>query len=610
MRKQKRVRNGKKKKNTQLNALLGLDSGGGGGSKAWLHGEERWNFAEATDLWVLAHRHPAAVDRLEAFRSMTMCKPFRLKIGKVNAPRRTWRNAPMQPMMQEIVQNNFMDFLYDVMVWLACFGICPYFLEPIKGTTHFRPWVPVFGSGYVSTYLDDKSHKQRFRWWWTHRGNGSMTTVDETVGWVMDGKQPMLNGNFRSPLSSILEDYRHYRYAMRDNQYASYHSTHPSAIITHDPKGQQMDEQRITHGIFGEAVSKELLYEDEQDAQEMHSFQATSLKRALQEAGMVHDLAVSDDWALQGPVMKSESFARKHSREHNGYYQRRTVIPPNFNVARGPEHRVVIDVEKWDAILSAKICEVLGIPSEMDKSSHGQKAVNKEGIKLSVGERLKRTIGRIEWVAEQIFLDIYGETLQRGFDTYLNKKKGTRGTDGAKGPRPRVHMRKRGRQTLQETAMQSMLNAYVDVRIELHCTPLLNGATAMELYDRGFLHEDYMQSYLVDRYGFPESAVRRPKDGAGHDPTFELQAQQQQFQQRMAEREMKLKERAQHEDMALKRKMQEHKFGLEIKRQKIAAPRGKTRTRGDGVGELAIEPTKKGTVSHGTDEDTLDDRIK
>lgn len=560
----KEYKNPKPKKNTnQLAGLLGF--GPMPGNKT-IPGETRWNLAEANDLWHLAHRHPAAVDRLEAFRSMTMCKPFHLRIGKRHTPKKTWKPAPMQPMMEEIVQTNFMDFLYDVTVWVACFGICPYFLEPIRGTAHFRPWVPVFGSGYVTTFIEEKTHKQRFRWWWTH-GQGAKPEIDETVGWITDGNPPMLNGSFRSPLSSVLEDYRHYLYAMRDNQYASYHSTHPSAVITFDPKHQQTDDESITQGLFGEAISKELMYEDEEAAQEMHSFKATSLKRALGEAGMVHGLAVAEARQWEGPVMDSESHARQFAREHNGFYNRRVLIPPNFAVAKGPDHKAVIDLEKWDAILSAKISEVLGVPSEMDKTSQGQKAANKEGIKLSVGERVKRRIIWIEWVAEQVFLDIYGDTLQRGFNSYLNK-------DGSRYYRPRVHTRKRGRETLRETAVDSILSAYSDVRVELHCTPLLNEAMALELYDRDFLDEEYMMSYLTDRYGFPESAVKRPKHEAGYDAKLELQAQQQKFQQEMAMREFKLKEKMQREEMALKRKIQEDKTKVEqekIKAQKESA---------------------------------------
>lgn len=364
-----------------LAGLLGFGPGAGGTTQM-LPGEQRWNWAEANDLWHLAHRHPEAVDRLEALRSMTMCHPFHIRIGKRNAARRTWTDAPMQPMMEEIVQTNMMPFLYDVTVWVACFGICPYFLEPIPGTAHFKPWVPTFGSGLISTYMHEKTRKQRFRWWWT-TGQGVKPELDETVGWITDGLPPMLNGNFRSALSSVLEDYRHYLYGMRDNQYASYHSTHPSAVITFDPKHQQnAEDESIIQGLFGEAVSNEMTYEDEEAAQAMHAFKATSLKNALGEAGMVHDLAMSQLRNIEGPVMDSESFARQYAREHNGFYNRRVLIPPNFNVARGPDYRPVIDLEKWDALLSAKISQVLGVPSELDKTSNGQKASNKVSVFL------------------------------------------------------------------------------------------------------------------------------------------------------------------------------------------------------------------------------------
>lgn len=548
-----------------LSGLLGI---GVGGKDQLIPGETRWDLGQANDLWHLAHRHPAAVKSIETFRSMTMCKPFRIKIGKRHAPRRSWRTAPMQPMMEEIVQINFMPFMHDVTLWVACFGICPYFLEPIPGTAHFRPWVPVFGSGYVTTYIEERTHKQRFRWWWTH-GQGAGPDLDETVGWITDGHPPMLNGSFRSALSSVLEEYRHYIYGMRDNQYASFHQTHPSAVITYDPKHQQTDDESITQGLFGEAISQDMMYEDEEVAQELHSFKATSLKRALGEAGMVHGLAIAEARQWEGPVMESESFGRQYAREHNGYYNRRVIIPPNFNVAKGPEHKPVIDLEKWDAVLSSKICDVLGVPSELDKSSSSQKAVNKEGINLSVGERVKRRIAWIEWVAEQIFLDIYGDTLQRGFDTYLNGQ-------GTRYYRPRVHRRKRGRETLNETAMGAVLNAYTDVRIALHCTPLLNEGMALELYKEGFLDEEYFNTYLEDRYGFPEGAVRRPDHKPGYDPKIDLQAQQQAFQQQMAMREFKLKERAQREDMELKRKIQEDKTKLE--REKIKAQKEATKT--------------------------------
>ena len=131
-----------------------------------------------------------------------------------------------------------MDFLYDVTLWIAAFGICPYFLEHVPGTAHYKPRVPVFGSGDISTYMDTETCKQMFRWWNADDATGK-PCVDESVGWIMDGKQPLLSGTLRSPMCSVLDTYRHLTYAMRDNAYASFHSTHPSAVVTHDTKSQK-----------------------------------------------------------------------------------------------------------------------------------------------------------------------------------------------------------------------------------------------------------------------------------------------------------------------------------------------------------------------------------
>lgn len=607
-----------------LGAILGF--GVGKHSTMLMDGEVRWNEGEANDIWYLVHRHPAAVDRIEAFRSMAMCKPFRLSIGYRNGNRKNWKPAPMQPMMEEVVQINVMPFLYDMTLWVDCFGICPFFYEPIKGTEHFRPWVPVFGSGYITTYFDNDTRKQRFRWWWA-AGRNKLEEVDETVGWITDGKPPTLSGSFRSSMSSVLEDYRHYRYGMRDNQYASFHSTHPFAVLTHNPPKHVTEDKDITHAIFGEAVSKELEYEDEEAAQEMHTFKAESMKRAMYEAGMLDNMNIASRMHYEGPVMASESAGRQYAREHNAYYDQRVIMPRDFNVARGPDYKPVIDLEKWDAILSGKICDALGIPAEMDKTSHGQKAVNKEGIAFSVGERLKRRIEWIEWVAEQIFLDIYGDTLQRGFNTYLNRngkrytgrapdpagrKKGethdhaetdkeesdtddgnnnnshTSSSSSASSTSHRVHAdaiggtgpngrrvvrpdkRKRDTSTLSETAVDSVLNAWLHVRVELHCTPMLNEAMALELYDRGFIRDEYMKTYLTDRYSFPERAIKRPSKQSGPiGAEFELKAAQQAFQQQMAQREHVFKEKLQRDELELKRQIQKDKHALELKKLKL-----------------------------------------
>ena len=98
---------------------------------------------------------------------------------------------------------------------------------------------------------------------------------------------------------------------------------------------------------------------------------------------------------------------------------------------------------------------------------------------------------------------------------------------------------------------------------------------ALELYDRGHLDEDYFQTYLSDRYGFPESAVKRPKNEPGHDPKLALEAEKQKFQQKMAIREMELKERAQREEMELKRKIEEDKMKLEREKIKMQAEMAK-----------------------------------
>lgn len=565
-----------------------------GTSMDLMPGEVRWNMAEANDLWHLAHRHAACVDRFETFRSMTMCKPFRLRIGKPNQPKKTRQPLPMKPILEEIVQTNFMPFLTMVQLWKMTLGIVPYFLEPIPGTLHYVPWVPVFGSGYVTTYFDYKTRKQRFRWWWTSRNpNGTGGPVcDETVGWIIDGKPPSLNGSIMSPLSSVLEDYRHYCYAVRDEQYASYHSTHPIAVLTHDSKADQaVKEHMIEGGMFSDAIAKDNMYEDLEAAQDIYAYEAESLKRALHEAGMVHDLTIANEAALQGPVMESESYARQYARETNSYYRKRVIIPPRFNVAASPTYRPVIDVVKWDAIVSDKICQVLGIPSETDKTSGSQKAVNKEGIKLNMGERLKRQIAWIEWVAEQVFLDIYGKTIQEGWNLQqaLNEQEGTRHY---------ANRRKRGRETLQDYATQAVLNVFTDVRVELHCTPLADDTTTLALYDRGFLTEDYILSHFEDRYGFPPSAMQHPKQGHGMDPQLVMQMRQQQFQHQMAEREMKLKERIQRDNLALKRE--------QLKRQKKSSDTNEEKTLDTSDHDTSSSNTNVSTSSTSSSTPTRD----
>src|SRR5690606_16812488 len=107
--------------------------------------------------------------------------------------------------MELIIERHWMPWLRQVYDWVKMIGICPYYFEkPAGQKEHQVPIVPDIELGYITVFVN-KRHKLDYKWYWNH---GHEQGHAKNMLWVITDHAPTKTGALKSPLASLLSQYR------------------------------------------------------------------------------------------------------------------------------------------------------------------------------------------------------------------------------------------------------------------------------------------------------------------------------------------------------------------------------------------------------------------
>jgi hypothetical protein len=436
-----------------------------------------WNGDEVLDVWNMVHKTPAFMAQIQKLQSMTMCKPFIVRIEGFP--------IELEEAMQYLAKTDWMKTVKDIFIWKICFGIVPYFEVPIDGTAHRVPKVPTFGTGQVVTY-EDNDRQQIFEWEWFDKRK-----KNHTMFWLYTGYEPMLDGSLRSPAVSCLETYRACILAQRDALYASYHASHPMVVYEDHPSKLKRDDrfEFTEFDMFGEDALR--LLDDEQEKSEAKTryMRTEEVETHLWKAGLINNINIR----RTQPVLLCNNPARDAQREK--FVHNRIALPADRKYGGYVQHHVLLDQSKYEQRLAIQASEIVGLPLEMTQSQSKQHAANVKGMMTAVGETLKAQISWLEVALTRMYKNIYGETITQGWN--LHRRNGDL----------RLHPPKNFRSQDARLRYEMHLAREVDIEIQLQCDPRVTESTIMYLYQHQFITKENAVEQLSKITGLAEGIL-------------------------------------------------------------------------------------------------------
>lgn len=309
--------------------------------------------------------------------------------------------------LEILMELYWLTWKIDVYDWLQMFGVAPWYWEKILHTEHEVPVVPPLLSGEIATFMDGK-HKQHFRYYYNDTSKPAGGMYFETKGHA-----PMITGKLRSPVSTILKDYKTAKILREASELAWHQQARMQHVFEfHPPRNYPGDDNLVTLESFGENIAASVMRQQE----ELHNKKMNIRKSDMQQALMMaayKNKGLNQKYGTTG-YLSSETRSEQWERANASIVERGIPLSADFTYKPVPAPQIhanyVEIMHRLDQVSSA----VMDIPANLLEIATTRAAtqINVQGNIRIVNERIKEWINYFQRITKKVFLLGYGDMIQ------------------------------------------------------------------------------------------------------------------------------------------------------------------------------------------------------
>jgi len=434
--------------------------------------ETRLKKDEEDDCWDMLDKIPMLMISHDTFVSMVLSCPAKIELSTLN-----WE---MTDELQFLMINFWLPAQQTSYTWLKAVGYCPWYWESVRGTEHRIPVVCPRNSGYCTTYLDTK-HRQQFAWHWN---DAKTMEADKNVYIITARHAPGLDGSIRSPIASLLYEWRTTRIVRTSTEIATDQQAHQQHVFEfHPAKTGNGDDNLQTLESFGDKIAGTVLSQQESLYAAKSSMRVADLHHSLASAA-----AYNRGMRRSSAVLRSESQSDQWERENANILERGVPLKPDFNYKPVPPPRITTSLPELSLRLEKLASAIMDIPYQLIESSGGRTSANVQGSFRLVNERLKDWNAFFERLTKKWFLMAYGETIQEGLDD---------------------ENRKRRALPLDVQEPHKMLKLYADTEVNVYMsrTPIANVQDIVNLHLSGYMKKKTAAEHAFSILGLSHADI-------------------------------------------------------------------------------------------------------
>jgi len=145
--------------------------------------------AVVADIFRVTHSHPTIIKCSNQFNSLILCRPFKVNLKSFGG------NVTETDAFQRHIAKFWMPWVRNLFLWRQMYGIVPWRILEVEGSGGlFRyPEIPDFDAGYITTWLEPVSKRQRFHYYW----HGQPMAEPTPMFWSHSEWQPTSTGTMQ-----------------------------------------------------------------------------------------------------------------------------------------------------------------------------------------------------------------------------------------------------------------------------------------------------------------------------------------------------------------------------------------------------------------------------
>lgn len=438
------------------------------------------------DIWSLYHGIPNIKVARDAFASIVFCAPFTVETKSLP--------LKLSEEIEVLIERYWIKWQQDVYDWLKMFGVCPYIKEKVRGTLHKVPVVPPFGSGYISTFIN-KKHQQKWKWYWNHTPGHvgqSLNTEEKRMDWVIGAHPPTIFGQYTSPVSTMVNDYRTLKILRESLEVAAYQGARPPFLYEHHPpKDGSSQDHLVSLEAFGERAAGTMMEEVERMTARKAQIRTSDLMSNLMQTYMhnKHLNGAGKKYPGATPYQQlSEDQARRADIETPGIFTRSFPLRPDFKYVQPAQPKVMADLEKMARHVDTIAASIMDFPLELiQPSTSARGAGNVQGNIRYINEQIKSTLKFFARITKRAFIQIYGDQIQNGMNEY-------------------VTLRRRAFPAHRHEIMDMFVER--EITVEMQCNPIISVNDIERLHMMGIMDKKTMAEHAFAQYALPATQIK------------------------------------------------------------------------------------------------------
>jgi hypothetical protein len=334
------------------------------------------------------------------FLAMTLSEPFTFSIPAIGLT----SNSDMEKMIRAY----WMPWLRKVYIWLKRLGICPYYFKKTPGPNGLKyPVVPDIDLGYI-TVVVSKTHDLIYKWYWSH---GTSMEEQSDMLWIMTEDRPNFKGQIKSPLATLLPNYRSVLKLQKAQDIASTQAARPVHIMEFTPNARTANNDDLTHMVadFGRAAGITKARRDQLRSQEIR-VKTAELYRQLQETQAANTVKSTVQQTLW-----TDTTEQTLEEMDAGFSNRVVALRPDFHYKAAAAPSLVGNLYEAEAAFNVLAAAQMDFSFELLQASGQSRSQNVEGAVQFLNGRVQETTtffrGIIQTAVALAFYDQIKETM-------------------------------------------------------------------------------------------------------------------------------------------------------------------------------------------------------
>lgn len=419
----------------------------------------------------------------DTFLSLTLCGPFSFSIPALGL----YSNGGMEM----IISRFWMPWERKTYDWTEMIGICPYYME-MQGE-HSVPVVPDMNLGTITT-LVGKDHKVRYKWYWNH---GFEQYEEKKMYWIVTDHSPLSDGTIRSPLASIIGQYRTLMILQRSLEITATQRARPTHVLEYHPSpmGSKNDELTQLVANFGErAAGMSKARQEMARANEIRVRTAELLKQTRQVAAQ----NTARGLANRKRLLWTDNDVDDVELIDSGLSTRMVPLRPDYKYVSAMKAEVVAEYEKHLQMFNTMAAAVMGFALELIQPTGSTRATNVKGNERFENERIKAGLSFFTDITKTALIIAYRKQFEQGFEQAARWK--IRGNGG-------------------NASEVAHMYPEMDVQVDMSCTPMMTYDEMKQFWLDGImtkekfaLHAFHMHSMPMDHINVTSYPDQVPKD--------------------------------------------------------------------------------------------------